>query len=395
MEGYLLILGAGIYQLPLIKKARKRNIKTIVVSPKGNYPGIKYADKYWAIDVRNHEEILDLCKKEKLIGVLTSGSDISIPTLGKIVDTFNLIGPSSKAANNTCNKLIMKNIFKNNDIPTAKFYAIESYQDAINASKKIGFPFMIKAIDSSGSRGITKVLNSNQIFTAWENAKTITCKKQIIAEKFLRGKEYGAQIFVQKKKIIAISFHNDTSKQSRTSIPIGHSLPSNLDSKVIKKLCDIFMNCIECLDINNTVCNVDFIVNRNKIYIIEIGARIGATCIPELISINTGIDVYNYLIDLSLGIFHEFRPLDNIPTAAILITSQKSGFIKEITIPKELKKDYRLIDFQLDIEENSYVKKFQCGSDRLGHIIVKEESWSSAEKLANKLASEIHFKVDS
>ena len=58
MNRYLLILGAGIYQLPIIKKARERNIKTIVASPKGNFPGIKYADKYWEVDLRNSNKIL-------------------------------------------------------------------------------------------------------------------------------------------------------------------------------------------------------------------------------------------------------------------------------------------------------------------------------------------------
>ena len=42
----IMVLGAGIYQVPLIKKAKEMGLHTIVVSPKGPYPGISLADTY-------------------------------------------------------------------------------------------------------------------------------------------------------------------------------------------------------------------------------------------------------------------------------------------------------------------------------------------------------------
>ena len=43
----IMILGAGIYQVPLIKKSIELGIYTIVVSIPGDYPGFKYADKVY------------------------------------------------------------------------------------------------------------------------------------------------------------------------------------------------------------------------------------------------------------------------------------------------------------------------------------------------------------
>ena len=43
----LLILGAGTYQVPLIKTARRLGIYTIVSSIHGNYPGFELADKVY------------------------------------------------------------------------------------------------------------------------------------------------------------------------------------------------------------------------------------------------------------------------------------------------------------------------------------------------------------
>ena len=41
----LMVLGAGIYQVPLIKKAKEMGLYTIVASIPGNYPGFLYADE--------------------------------------------------------------------------------------------------------------------------------------------------------------------------------------------------------------------------------------------------------------------------------------------------------------------------------------------------------------
>ena len=45
MKKKLLILGAGIYQVPLIETAKRMGLETIVASIPGNYPGFALADK--------------------------------------------------------------------------------------------------------------------------------------------------------------------------------------------------------------------------------------------------------------------------------------------------------------------------------------------------------------
>ena len=39
------------------------------------------------------------------------------------------------------------------------------------------------------------------LFFALKNAKSVTKQKHIIIEKFISGKEYGAEVFVQNKKV--------------------------------------------------------------------------------------------------------------------------------------------------------------------------------------------------
>lgn len=90
----LFILGAGIYQVPLIKAARNLGYYTIVTSIPGNYPGFKYADKVYYENTTDYKALLEIAKEEKIDGVLTAGTDVAVISQGYIAENLGLIGPS-------------------------------------------------------------------------------------------------------------------------------------------------------------------------------------------------------------------------------------------------------------------------------------------------------------
>ena len=104
----LMILGAGIYQVPLIKQAKKMGIYTIVVSVRGNYPGFAYADKICYEDTRNAQAIVKIAEQENIDGILTTGTDVAVVTIGKVCDTLGLTGLSLEAAAIATDKMRMR-----------------------------------------------------------------------------------------------------------------------------------------------------------------------------------------------------------------------------------------------------------------------------------------------
>ena len=59
-----MILGAGIYQVPLIKKAKSIGYYTIVVSIPGDYPGFNIADEIAYIDTTDYLYVCELDKSK-------------------------------------------------------------------------------------------------------------------------------------------------------------------------------------------------------------------------------------------------------------------------------------------------------------------------------------------
>ena len=282
----ILILGAGIYQVPLIKTAKRMGIHTIVTSIPGNYPGFELADEVLYENTVDYEAILRVAKEKHVDGIITTGTDVAVITIGKVCDELGLTGLSAKAAEIASNKLLMKQAYEAKGVRTAKFRQIpidrEDYDELIQG---LQYPLIFKSIDSSGSRGITRVDNRSEFDAARKNAIDNTRSDCFIIEEFIEGEEFGAQAYVQNGKVEFILPHGDYVFHGDTGVPIGHFAPYNLSDEVIEDVKIQLTGAIEAMVLDNCAINADFILSNGKCYILEVGGRSGATCLAELVAL--------------------------------------------------------------------------------------------------------------
>ena len=179
-----MILGAGIYQVPLIRTARRMGLYTIVVSIPGDYPGFALADKIYELNTRDKEAILAAAKKEQIDGICTSGTDVAVSTIGYVCEKMHLSGIPYEAAEILTDKAKMKDAFRQGGVSAADGMRVRSAEEAQKAAEQLGYPVVVKRVDSSGSRGITVVEHSGQIEEAYENARNGSAKISYAILKF-------------------------------------------------------------------------------------------------------------------------------------------------------------------------------------------------------------------
>ena len=389
----LLVLGGGVYQVPLIRRARELDLETVVVTPHGPYPGIRLGDHHWNLDTTDEEAVLDAARSYGIDAVATTGTDVCLPVLGTLVDALDLRGPSASSARMSADKTLMKRAFEQHGVPTAAFEIVGSWTDARDASRRIGFPLVVKASDSSGSRGVTRVDSSDGLEAAWGRAWAVSRNRLIVIERCLEGLELGAQAFVRGDEVVAVFAHNDTVTPPPFQTPIGHSLPVNLPPAQSAELQEIVCRAVRALGIRDAVCNVDLMLADGRIQVLEIGARMGATCLPENVAVFTGIDVYGYLLQLALGEAPPLRTTREQPNASLLLRSESSGIVHEVLAPRALSEHEDVIELQIDVQRGDRVNAFQVGPDRIGHLVVRGETAAQAEARAQELAGTIRVDV--
>ena len=394
----LLILGAGTYQVPLIKTAKRLGIYTIVSSIHGNYPGFEIADKVYYENTTDFGKILNIARREQVDGIVTAGTDVAVITIGKVCDTLGLRGLSYEAAEIATDKLRMKEAYEAHGVRTAKFRKIPfdrtDYADVI---ADLELPLMFKSVDSSGSRGIVKVTSADQFEHARNTVMENTRSDYFIVEEYVEGEEFGAQAFVQDGKLEFILPHGDYVFKGDTGVPIGHFAPYDLSPESLADAKYQLEQAVKAMKLDNCAINADFIMKDGKTYVLELGGRSGATCLAELTSIYYNFDYYEKIIKVAIGEKVDFTPClgedgQGIPNASMLLMADRDGVI--VSQENANEPDPGIVDIQFDYKPGDPVHKFKVGPHRIGHVITKGKSLDEAVTLLHKALDNIHITVE-
>ena len=101
---------------------------------------------------------------EKIDGICTTGTDVAVASVGYVCEHMGLSGISEEAASLVTDKGKMKLAFQKAGVAASDFRKVFSCEEAQKAAEDIGFPVVIKCVDSSGSRGITLVKETGGVF---------------------------------------------------------------------------------------------------------------------------------------------------------------------------------------------------------------------------------------
>lgn len=396
MADNILIVGAGFGQLPAIIKAKEMGLTVIAIDKNPNAIGMKFADHSFNVDIIDFEGTLEIAKQFNVKGAMTLQSDLPMPTIGYINDKLKLSGVGLKVANWCSNKMETRKRLKVKNCSQPLFHFIKDINEAKIACQKIGFPCVIKSPDSSASRGVTKVNSLEELDNAVNESFKYTRQDKIIVEEYISGLEFGAQTFSFNGKCEIVLLHSDILSQPPFMIPIGHSFPFE---KLINKQKEIAINeikiAVEALGIHTGPANVDLILDTktNKIKVIEVGARIGATCLPELVEYYTGIDWVMQTINSCLGNEVNLNQTREQPVTASIIQSPNNGELKYFSIPKFVQNHRNLKEIEISAEIGDRVSVLKKGTDRIGKIIVTSDKVIDAERIALNLLSKLIIEV--
>ena len=384
----IMILGASVYQAPLIATAKRLGLYTIVCSVPGDYPGFALADKVYLINTVDKEAILKAAQEEQIDGICTSGTDVAVATIGYVCEKMGLSGMTEASARKATDKAMMKQAFAQGDVSAAAFRRVYSLPEAEAAAKEIGYPVVVKRVDSSGSRGITIVYGPEKLEEAYHNALDRSEKNYVLVEELLRGTEIGVDGVVQEGKLLFLAPHEKfVYNGGKTTIPVGHGFPYDGSPALVDDIACQMQKAVTALGLNNCSVNADVFVSGDKSYIIEMGGRTGATCIPELISMYYGFDFYQVILQNALGLplsIDEGRK--KTPCKAKLLMSPADGTITAIDKAGLLSiQEKKHCIIALDFPVGHAVEKMINGTTRIGHVVSAADTEEELDQLLHQV----------
>lgn len=359
------ILGASYTQKPLVIKAREMGLETHVFAwEKGNVVD-DITDYFYSISTRKKDKILSVCKDINIDGIISIGSDVAVPTMCYIGNELGLVNNSVHSAKLATNKYAMREALASNDLPVPDFVKIKNKEELKH--KSFAFPFMVKAVDRSGSRGVKLVNNIQEAVKAFENAKKVSFSGEVILEKYFGGKQFSFEMFSNNSKHYFIGLTEEFFSGAPQFVEIGDLMPGRLSKKNMDNALDLTKQALTALEIENGASHVEMRINsRGECCFIEIGARMGGGFRSDLVNISYDQDYLGDTIKNSLGIPVNIKPKE----------PKQFSFGRWLLNKKELQefnKNKTNIDVvKLEIFHNSN-KKIESSSDRLGYYISKSK----------------------
>lgn len=220
MKKKILILGASHFQLPAIKYAKDSGYYVITADYLPNNPGHKLADECHNISTTDKDKILILAKSLKIDGIVAYASDPSALTAAYVSGLLNLPGNDFKTIKVLTNKDLFRKFLKTNGYNVPNFKVFNSFERIL--VDDLRFPLIVKPVDSSGSKGISKIYRNNVMKEAIEKALTYSRAGKVIIEEIIDMKfnQIHGNGFIAEKEITFIELGDHFFGNSECLTPI-------------------------------------------------------------------------------------------------------------------------------------------------------------------------------
>ena len=397
MHKKLLILAAGILQVPVIKKAREMGCYVIAADGNANAVGLQYADKAVVADITDEDVMLQIARKEKVDGVIHPCSEVSMSVMGYINDSLGLSGISKLMARRATNKYLMREAFTKYGAPNPQSYCTNDVNEAWNLfCDKFDKNAILKPSRSSGSRGIAKIdhnISREKFLELYKCAYKESRDKQVMIEQFIDGPEFSVEIIVWNGNVNVLAVTDKKTTGSPYFVELGHSQPSVFPWDIVEKVKDAAVAGVKALELSNCACHAEIKVENDKAYIMEIGARLGGDFIStELTHLSTGVDMVAAAVNIALGIAPDMKPKKMKQGACIRYFCPRPGRLVSIEGLEHLNDEHVYMS-EIYCEKGDKILEVKSSLDRSGHMIVTAKNSREAIGIAEDLIGKIKFEI--
>ncbi|CAH2714890.1 Carbamoyl-phosphate synthase large chain [Neobacillus rhizosphaerae] len=395
----ILFLGGTVQQIPAIIYAKDRGYYTILCDYQSNTPGQNYSDEYYCISTTDKVSILEIARKKNIDGIVAYISDTAAPTAAYVANKLNLPSYPCEAVAILTKKDLFRKFLRENGFNSPKAKSYKTITEAKKDLTKFQLPLMVKPIDSSGSRGISRIDSIEEIEIAFESAISKSREKTVIVEEFIEmthDHQIGGDVFIMNGKLEFCGFLNcHRNNQVNPNVPVGKSYPLFLDEKRTEMVRNDLQRLIDLLKIKIGALNIEAIIGQNgKVYFIDVGPRNGGNLIPDFLKIITGIDCVMATVEAALGnedLHLKYEPNEGYYSTYTLHSAEQ-GKLTDIIFNNEIEKN--IINKFIFKEKGEEIGVFNDGTKAIGFVFLKFSSLKELKYKMNHISQYIEVQVN-
>ncbi|MDF3065685.1 MAG: putative carbamoyl-phosphate-synthetase [Polyangiaceae bacterium] len=382
MTKTVLFLGGSNQQLAPIEYARRAGYRVITCDNRPESPGHVLADRYHDVSTTDMAGVLRVAREERVDAVVCYASDVSAPTAAYVAEQLQLPGNPLASVRTLTDKAQFRQFQAAHGyfVPRHLAFAEAQLTDEAAASATVAealrLPVIVKPVDASGSKGVTKVRRPEELVPAMRNAVGYSLTRTVIVEELIvaEGYQVCGEGFLQDGQIVFQAFANEHFCPDIV-VPVGESFPSMFDDAQVAKGVDVLQSIFSRLGMRQGPFNFDLMFTpEGEVFVIEIGPRNGGNRMPEAIRYATGVDTIAATVEGALGLSFDLSKRTNFFYATYSVHAKRDGTLTAIHYAPEIRA--RIVDELTFVMPGQPVKRFNMGSLMLSNLILAFDTYA-------------------
>lgn len=294
MNKKILILGAGEGQIPLIHRAKDAGWHTIVVSPKGDYPGFELADEIAYCNIADIDAVVELAKTMQVQAITTDQTDIPVMAIQRVAKEMGIPAICCEDINNFRYKSRMRELCQSAGIKTIPYLVTNDIQAVKYFFEQQVGSVIIKPVDSQGSRGVTQLKTIDELQEAYDKAMGYSKEKKVIVEQFIDGQEVEVDTVMYRDEIKTVLIGDVFNFETIQIFSAYERIyPSQLPKATQDEIRRVNAQTLKVLGLHTGWTHGEYMVaNNGDVYLLEVGARgggnyIGSDIVKTMIGVST------------------------------------------------------------------------------------------------------------
>jgi len=309
----ILIFGAGINQLELIREAKKIGVITVAIDPQPEPPGKAEVDFFYSVAGADYETTKAIALKHRVNGIVTGQMEKPLMMMSGLAKELGLIFNSPEVTERALDKWLMKEAFLLRNVPCAKGILLKAGEDVTRGGIEfLSYPVIIKPKDAFSSRGVLKINDFAELLAHLDESRNYASTGDVIVEEFMEGREFSVESITFKGSTNVIQITEKFITDYPYTVETGHLQPAGISEKEWLAIEDIVKKAVGSLGIDNSASHAEVMLTAEGPKMIEIGARLGGDFISSyLTKASTGISMDRAAVQVALGIAPDLKSIYN------------------------------------------------------------------------------------
>lgn len=398
----ILIVGAGNYQMAVIRRAKELGLRVVAVDRNAEAPAFGLADVSRVLDFVDADVLLEGVRDLEIDGVTTVQAERAVPVIARLAEALGLPGIGVDTAETMTNKAKMREQLAAASLPQPRFAHLRAEEESRQAIEEVGFPAVLKPVDASGQSGVYRIMSAAELATRLPETLAASPSGVAILEEYVEGTEMNGIVIMVDGEARSVMLC-DRLRPPGSSFGVSwiHLYPPSVEGPQLEEAERVAADAARALGLRTGIAFPQLLATPDgRIVVVECAARIGGL-MGEHLRHALGVDILEVQLRMALG---EDVPDALIerrhsrPTAVRFLTAEPgplpTGRVTHVGSLERVLAAPGVVEAAAYIEKGDVLRPVMRISDRRGWVIAVGKDVEEALERADVGASLVDVEVE-